>query len=276
MPLIFEITGRSASVTDIAETTRRYCCIGYADEDAVVSAFASYVTTNSLGTIGSTILDSVDPEEDKSKTGSWILTATWRPYREKAPTPASDTLAESEWEYWFDLGLSTEKIYKPIGNQIVHNRTGDITPVEIALIGDQGDGKAPTGVDLLVPEITFGGTRYLKQSAWTTVSSNAVLRLIGKVNTTAFGGWDPGEVLCAGISGSKRGRDDIQLQFRFRVRENTTVETDGFDDIDKLGWEYLWPRHQLQWDGTGLVVTNVIQHLVLATVFPSTSFTALE
>jgi len=275
MSRIFELgSNRAATVTDVAEVTRRYCAMGYTSEAAVVSAFSSYVTANSLGTIGGMILDQVDPTEMDESQDDWFITATWKPFRQKAPTPATETL--SAFEDWFDLGLSTETVFKPIGSQIVTGRDPEDPIPAIALIGDQGDGKPPTGVPLMVPEITFGGTRYVKQSAWSVVSANTVLRLIGKVNTTSFMGWDIGEVLCAGISGSRRGRDDIELQFRFRVRENVTVETDGFPDIDKLGWQYLWPRHQLEYDGTSFVTTNTITHLVLANVFPTTSFTALE
>lgn len=279
MSRVIPLPGRSASVTDVAEVTRDYAVTEASDEATAISLFASYVSANSLEMIGGMILDQVDPKEDSQVDNLWTISATWRAFRLKEPTAAADSLAEASGEQddWFDIGLSSEKIYKPIGAQVVHKKTADSGSLpSIALIGDQGDGKDPAGVELLVPEYTFGGTRWVKRSAWTESARNAIARLVGKTNSTAFAGWDIGEVLFAGFSGSRRGRDDVQLSFRFRVRENTTVSTDGFDDIDKLGWEYLWPRHKLYWDGTALQVTREIEHLVVATVFPSTSYSALE
>lgn len=278
MSRVLENTGgRSALVTaeQVDHITRSYTAIGYTGEEAATTAVLDYFTANSLLVIGSLVLDEISPEEHSIKDNSWLVSATWRPFRSKAETVATETLSEAE--DFFDIGLSSERIYMPLGVQQVYKRIlDDGKPPKIHLIGDQGDGKPPAGVELLVPEITFGGTRYIKQSAWTGSSRNTILRLIGKVNSTPFSDWDVGEVLCAGISGSRRGQDDIQLNFRFRVRENVTVVTDGFPDIDKLGWEYIWPRHALKYDGNSYEITNEILYLVTAEVFPATSFTAIE
>lgn len=281
MSRVFENTGnRSALINaeEVDHVTRSYTALGYTDEESATTAIVGYFTSNSLLSIGSLVLDELAPTEFSIKDNSWTIEATWKTFRLKTPTVGSESLAASsaDNEDFFDIGLATEKVFKPLTAQTVHKRTGPYPIPDIALIGDQGDGKPPAGVDLLVPEITFGGKRYLKQSAWTGSSLNTIMRLIGKVNSTPFGDWDIGEVLCAGISGARRGKDDIELNFRFRVRENSTVVTDGFDDIDKLGWEYIWPRHRLTYDGGTTEVTSEIIHLVVATVFPSTSFTAIE
>ena len=88
--------------------------------------------------------------------------------------------------------------------------------------------------------------------------------------------FDAGEVLCAGISGAGRGRDDIELQFSYRVRENKTISVEGFYDFDKLGWQYLWPRHYLKVQGTEKIVTQEIDYLVLADVYEEADFSVLE
>lgn len=280
MSRVFEQTGgRAANVTAerVEHITRLYTAIGYNSEATATTAVVDYLTANSLLTLGGQLLDELNPAEYSIKDDSWSIEATWRPFRTKSSTTAAETLAGAEVEDFFDIGLSSERVYLPLSAQTVYKRILDdgVAPT-IHLIGDQGDGKPPAGVELLVPEITFGGTRYVKQSAWTGSSRNTILRLIGKINSTPFGDWDIGEVLCAGISGARRGEDDIQLNFRFRVRENSTVTTEGFDDIDKLGWEYIWPRHRLHFDGTSTEVTSEILYLVTAEVFPSTSFTAIE
>lgn len=280
MSRVFEQTGGRSAVINAEEVeniTRVYTAIGYTGEAAATAGILGYLSANSLLALGSLVLDELAPAEYSIKDNSWSCEATWRTFRLKTPTIASDTLAESVAEDFFDIGLSSERIYLPLSAQTVYKKILDdgVAPT-IHLIGDQGDGKPPAGAELLVPEITFGGTRYVKQSAWTGSSRNTIMRLIGKVNSTVFQDWDIGEVLCAGISGARRGSDDIQLNFRFRVRENTTVTVEGFDDIDKLGWEYIWPRHRLYFDGTSTEVTSEILYLVTAEVFPSTSFSAIE
>lgn len=278
MSRIFEISGkRGATVTDTASISRDYCCVGYSTEEAASTALATWLDTAGLTSIGGNLLSSMTPQEIDGQDGNWIVTVNWTTFRPKDPTPAEATLADSPPEFNFEFNLASEKIYLPIGSQTVHKRTADTDPLpSIALIGDQGDGKAPSGVDLLIPTISQSETRFFKQSSLTESDRNTLLRLLGKVNTSTFRGWDAGEVLFAGVSGRARGRDDWELNFRYLIRENTSITVDGFDSIDKLGWEYVWPRYLREFDGTAVKTTSVIQFLVLAQVYETASFAALE
>jgi hypothetical protein len=278
MGYIFEISGgRGGSVSDIATAKRKFLAVGYADESSVATAFSTYVVDQGINTIGGVTAADFDMQELEGFDGIWDITCSWETFRPKEPTPASTSYAAAVPEFAFSFALSSEKIVKPIGSQSVYKRTSDPgTTPSIQLIGDQGDGKPPAGVDLLVPEISFSEKRYLRWSYWTETTRNTFLRMIGKVSSTPFRSFDPGEVLCAGISGAGRGRDDIELQFSYRVRENKTISVSGFDDFDKLGWQYLWPRHYLKVQGTEKIVTQEIQYLCLADVYEEASFSVLE
>ena len=278
MGYIFEISGRrSGSVTDYATAKRKFFGVGYSDEPSVATAFATYIVDQGINSIGSVVANAASYDEVDGFDGLWEITCDWQTFREKEPTPASSSFAAAVPEFAFSFALSSEKIVKPIGSQSVYKRTSDAaTTPTIQMIGDQGDGKPPAGVDLLVPEISFSEKRYLRWSAWTETTRNTFLRMIGKVSSTPFRSFDPGEVLCAGISGAGRGRDDIELQFSYRVRENRTISVSGFDDFDKLGWQYLWPRHYLKVQGTEKIVTQEIQYLCLADVYEESAFTDLE
>ena len=278
MSYIFEISGtRGGTLTDTGTAKRKFLAVGYADEPTVATAFSSYIVDEGLNTIGAVVANSVDFQELEGFDEIWECTCSWETYRDKQPTAASTSLAAAAPEFNFSFSLTSEKVFVPAKAQTVYQRTGASgTAPTIALIGDQGDGKPPAGVDLLVPEISFGEKRYLRQSYWTESTRNYFLRLIGKVNTTPFRSFDPGEVLLAGISGAARGRDDIELQFAYRVRENITVTQYGFPSFDKLGWQYLWPRHYLKPQGTDLIVTQEIRYLVLADVYQEADFSGLE
>lgn len=277
MSRVFEIGGeRSADVSDSAIVDRKFCAVGYDTEALATAAVYDYLDGLSLTTIGGMVLDRMSPTELKDIPGKWTVGVHWAPFRQKEPTPAGAT-EFSDPEFNFEFALSPEKIYLPIGSQTIYARTGADPPPAIRLIGDQGDGKAPEGVDVQFPTITQSETRYIKQSALTESDRNTLLRLLGKVNTTAFRGWDIGEVLFTGVSGRARGRDDWELNFRYSIRENSTVTVPDFDDIDKLGWEYIWPRYYLERDATNtLKRSQRIDYLVVAQVYPTAAFTPLE
>ncbi len=277
MPWIFEASGkRGASVSDVASPDRQFIAVGYTSEPAVHSAFITYLSDQGLLNIGATIANAASYHELDGIDNVWEINCSWSTFREKEPTPASNDFASCVPEFGFSFALSSEKIVQPVRPQTVITKPGPWLVPDIALIGDQGDGKAPAGVDILVPEISFSEKRYLKASYWTESVRNNFLRMIGKVCNTPFRSFDAGEVLCAGISGAGRGRDDLELQFAYRVRENTTVEVDGFDPFDKLGWQYLWPRHFLKTQGAENIVTQEIQYLVLADVYYEADFSILE
>jgi len=278
MSRVFEIGGeRSADVSDSAVVDRVYAAIGYDTEAEVVAAVSSYLTTASLTTIGGMFIDRMSPKEFAES--NWKVAVHWAPFRTREPTPsqATGSTTWSEPEFNFEFSTAAEKIFVPIGTQTVYQRSGASgSAPAIALIGDQGDGKPPSGVDLMTPMISFGETRYLRQAAFTETARNDLLRLLGKVNSTSFRGWDPGEVLFVGCSGRARGRDDIEMNFRYQVRQNKSITVPGFSSIDLLGWEYLWPRHKRIYDGTAVKTTAEIELLVVAQVYEDTSFSSLE
>ncbi len=53
-----------------------------------------------------------------------------------------------------------------------------------------------------------------------------------------------GEVLFLGASGSKRGKEDWEITFKFAASPNITGLTVGpITGIAKRGWDYLWVRY---------------------------------
>lgn len=72
-----------------------------------------------------------------------------------------------------------------------------------------------------------------------------IANLVGKVNSTAFANWNPGEVLFLGLTGSRNftgngGRELCDLTFRFNIRCNTHRSAGGVDAGIVEGWDHFW------------------------------------
>lgn len=101
------------------------------------------------------------------------------------------------------------------------------------------DGENVNGVDIAVPVWNWSETHYLQ-----VINSAAYYGLTGKVNADVFRGFQPGEVLFLGASGSKRGDGLWEITFKFAASPNKTALTVGeITDIAKKGWEYLWVQY---------------------------------
>jgi len=71
-----------------------------------------------------------------------------------------------------------------------------------------------------------------------------LFNISGKVNNAPFKGFQAGEVLFLGPSGSTRDKDDWEITFRFAASPNVTgLTVDDIAGIDKKGWEYMWVRY---------------------------------
>ena len=99
-------------------------------------------------------------------------------------------------------------------------------------------------MDITVPVYQFSETHYLTNDQVTPSYKGTLFSLTGKVNTGAFKGFQPGEVLFLGASGSRRGTDpddDWEITFRFAASPNASgISVGSISGISKKGWEYLW------------------------------------
>jgi hypothetical protein len=101
------------------------------------------------------------------------------------------------------------------------------------------DGETVNGVDITVPVWNWSETHYLH-----FINSSAYYNLTGKVNADGFRGFQPGEVLFLGASGTRRGDGLWEITFKFAASPNKTALTVGeITDIEKKGWEYLWVQY---------------------------------
>lgn len=99
------------------------------------------------------------------------------------------------------------------------------------------------GTDIIVPEASFTETHFIANASMTAAYQRTIASLVGCFNDASFKGYLGGEVLFIGASGTRRGRDDWEVTFRFSVQFNAASLPVGGGAItvtNKLGWDYLW------------------------------------
>jgi len=135
---------------------------------------------------------------------------------------------------------------------------------------------AVEGVDITIPSLRFSETHYLPAAMVTQAYIVTVSRLTGKVCNHGFRGFDAGEILFAGASGSKRGRGDWEVTFNFEVSENEqNLSVGSIHNIQKNGWWYLWALYKDREDPNARAVIKKPVAVYVERVYPEASFAPL-
>jgi hypothetical protein len=128
------------------------------------------------------------------------------------------------------------------------SRFGSNAPDQQKAIGVDSNGV--NGVDIVVPQLSWQESYDVPNSYVTSAWIRGVAGVTGTTNNAAFRGFEAGEVLFLGCSGSQewddqKGSGPWSLSFRFAASKNVTGETIGdITGISKKGHEYLWVRYE--------------------------------
>jgi len=200
-------------------------------------------------------LNSLSIDERLDMT-TWKVTAQYGYTYGSTNHGDDDTDTPPESTVSFDFATSTrhvERSYETISSKAKAGVAKDYG----GIIGVEPDGKSANGVDVLAPVMTFSETHFFKDKSLTTTYKKRLAGLVGKVNDYAWRGYNAGEVLFLGVSGSRNGtdKDDLwQLQFKFAVQLNESDTTiAGIDGISKTGWDYAWVKYKHGTDGTNIL-----------------------
>lgn len=141
-------------------------------------------------------------------------------------------------------------------------------------IGVSADGTEVAGCDIITP--TFSFTKTLVKAADDVDSTyiQGVKACVGRVNDGSFFGFSAGEVLCAGVSGSRNGQN-FDLTFRFLESDNATGLLFGDIEVDKGGWEYLWILYEDDVDDTAKSLIKIPKAVYVERVYDEADFSAL-
>lgn len=132
------------------------------------------------------------------------------------------------------------------------------------------------GVDITLPIFNFSETHYFDDEDVTDSYKALLFHKTGMYNNDSFKGFDPGEVLFLGASGSKRGQGDWEISFRFAASQNRTdIMVGSIGPISKKGWEYLWVRYEDSEDTTANALIKKPVAAYVEKVYYGTDFTSI-
>jgi hypothetical protein len=160
----------------------------------------------------------------------------------------------------FDTGGATQHITQaipsdtfPFGDQSFH--TG--APAAPNMRGAIGvDGDSVQGVDIVVPQLTWTESYDVPWQYVTTAYIKGLSSLTGTVNKGQFRGFDAGEVLFTGASGTQQWDEDKgdgpwSLSYKFVASANQgpgktfpAITIGDISGIEKDGHDYLWVRYE--------------------------------
>ena len=272
MAATVEVVGRGFQLNESSLFERSYFVRDAADEEEASLSVVTYLQSE-LGpsmALGGLVLRNLSGAEPVKE--GFTVTASWGVFQRREP------LATGESSFNFEIGIEPVRVIVPLDVTVYKRATDtDPTPTGLHIIGDQGDGEEPQGVEIYEPVHTESETHIIAASSITSGYKAAIKTVVGKTNNAAFKGHSAGECLMQSVSGQRRGADDWELNFRWAVKENqTSLNVAGITVASRKGWQYLWPRYQLKKDEAGApVLTRQIKYVIVNTVFQSANFAAL-
>ena len=121
------------------------------------------------------------------------------------------------------------------------------------------DSNGVNGVDIVVPQLQWQESYDVPNAYVTATYVRGVAGITGTTNNASFRGFEAGEVLFLGCSGSQewddqKGKGPWSLSYRFVASKNVTGQTIGsISGVEKKGHEYLWVRYEDAVSGSSLI-----------------------
>ncbi len=172
--------------------------------------------------------------------GIWDVTVN---YAKKEPKETGES------SFSFDTSGGTQKITQSLQTIGRYAPAGEQAPDFQGAINVSGD--SVEGIDITLPVYNWTETYYLPDFLITGAYKANLFFLTGRVNVAPFRGFARGEVLFLGASGSKRGKEDWEITFKFAASPNAVNLVVGDITVPaKEGWYYMWIRYEDDEDTT--------------------------
>jgi hypothetical protein len=143
------------------------------------------------------------------------------------------------------------------------------------------DGNGVNGVDIVVPQLQWQETYDVPNTYVTSAWIRRVAGVSGTTNAASFRGFDAGEVLFMGCSGSQewddqKGKGPWSLTFRFVASRNVTGQKIGdVTGVSKKGHEYLWVHYETASDSSSQSLIKKPKYVYVNKVYDSSDFSKL-
>ena len=230
--------GRKATST----MTKSYKVFGTADDVLLHNAVNAEISQNGRfwqypGVAGMQLMA-------ESYSVSFLGDNAWQVTINYAKDGANDGDAPLKRARSFDTTGGTQHITQAYGE----TKFGTNAPDQQKAIGVDSNGV--NGVDIVVPQLQWQESYDVPNAFVTDAYIRGVSGVTGTTNSGTFRGFQAGEVLFVGCSGSQewddeKGRGPWSLSFRFVASKNVTNETIGdIGGVNKKGHEYVWVRYE--------------------------------
>jgi hypothetical protein len=234
--------------------TKSYKVFGTADDTVVPAAVNQQISTVGYGWQYPGVSDAQLWAESYSIAflgdNAWQVTINYEKTGAEPSTPDPMKRARS-----FDTTGGTQHKTQAEAER----KYGTNAPDQQKAIGVDGNGV--NGVDIVVPALQWQEQYDVPNAYINATYVRGLAGLTGTTNNAAFRGFEAGEVLFLGCSGSQewdneKGSGPWSLSYRFVASKNVTGETIGsISGIEKKGHEYLWVRYEDSVEGSSLLKT---------------------
>ena len=221
---------------NVVEVEIPYLVFNVADESAALTAARPKVKA-----IAGMSLESIEVVE-RINGSTWKVKAIYE-VDEEQPEDDNNNDDEDQSMFAFDTGGGTKHLNQSIKTD---GKYPNGAPDFAGAIEVDNEGNV-NGIDVTMPVLNFTETHTLAGSRVSTSYKKTLAGLTGTVNRSGFRGFERGEVLFLGASGTKRSKKSSapwEITFRFAVSPNQAgLQVDDIKVARKYGWDYLWVRY---------------------------------
>jgi hypothetical protein len=206
----------------------------------------------------------------------WEATAT---YSKRDKDGEDDADPEEKLAYAFDTSGGSMKITQALEQTSYQTADADFgigaAPPDFGLAINVSSNNEVDGVDIVIPKLSWQETHTFPASSITTDWVRDLARNTGKTNDDDFRGFDPGEVLFLGASGTYSDKH-VAVTYKFEASENMEDQNVGGITVDeKRGYDYLWCYYFEKEDEDAKELVPSVGAVYVCKVYESFSFSAL-
>lgn len=193
----------------------------------------------------------------------------------KYKTPASIVINDTnDRTFSFSINASTQHITHSKKTTGKYSNGEEIPDFKNA-IGITPDNEI-VGCDILLPEFQFQDQQEISAGSVNMALIKKWAQLVGKVNSSSFFEFSPGEVLFMGCEGSRKNGEAYNVTFHYSVSTNANNLTIGdISGIEKKGWDYLWVYSQTAKDETEKFIVKRPRYVFTEQVYDTGDFSIL-
>lgn len=222
---------------NVVEVEIPYIVFNVADESAALAAARPKVKA-----ISGMSLESIEVVE-RINGSTWKVKAIYEVDEEQPEDDNNNNDDEDQSMFAFDTGGGIKHLNQSIKTDGKYPKDA---PDFTGAIEVDNEGNV-NGVDVTMPVLNFTETHTLAGSRVSTSYKKTLAGLTGTVNRSGFRGFERGEVLFLGASGTKRSKKSSapwEITFRFAVSPNQAgLQVGDIKVARKYGWDYLWVRY---------------------------------